>query len=328
MLLAGIAVTDSVVYVVETQRATLWLLRPGDLTPVRRAGREGKGPGEWHPFGSASHGGSQRWVHASAAGVRLFDAQRIQEFRPDGRFRRLYLNAAQQAGISPLQSRLAFVGDTLVYSSGGHDIFNSILRAGNMKDVRRDELVGGRQLWFVRMRVGDDVRDVLQLGLVPLPPKVPVGPAQARPLWDLHGTCVVASDGAEPLLVHASLGGGAQDTVRVALPDRADRAADYEGMMGGLLPPGTRLGEPTAATRVRDLIVDPDGYVWLRPVQPRGGLPEGMEVIRVPLGSGPAVTDTVPAFPRAFGGPGVYFAEERGPDDELLVTRYDLRSGG
>lgn len=317
--IAGIAAADSQVYVLDSKRAALWLLRP-DLQVVRRVGRDGRGPGEWRPFGGASQGGSMRWVSASANGVRMFDGERIQEFRPDGRFRRVFLNGAMRAGVSPMQSRQAFVGDTLLYSAGGYDAMASISTGG----PTRREVVDGRNPWWVRMRVGDQERAVLQLRLTPLR-KVTLGPAQARPLWDTNGACVVASDGAGPLLVYAPLG-GRQDTVTVPLPDRVVQAGDYADKMGGILPPGTRLEQPSAPTRVRDLIVDPDGFVWLLPVQPAAGIPGGVEVVRVPLGGAAVMMDTVPAFPRAFGGPGVYFAETRGPDGEILVARYDRGS--
>jgi hypothetical protein len=323
--LAGVAVGDSLVYVLETNVATLWVLRP-DLSVVRRVGREGGGPGEWRPATPSAYGGSTRWVDASGADVRLFEGMRIQAFSREGRFRRMIVGNAPEAGISPMQSRLAFLGDTLLYTRGGHDPMLSLLRDGTLS---RPALVDGRVPWRVRMRAGDDDRAVLEIGLVPVPWKTGVGPAQARPLWDTNGACVVASDGAEPWLVHALLSGGGQDTVPIPLPDRADRMEDYVEMMGGVLQPGMELEQPTAARRIRDLVLDPDGYVWLAPVPPReeieGG---GKEVIRVPLGGGAAVTDTVPAFPRAFGGPGVFYAETRGPDDEILVTRYDLRGGG
>jgi hypothetical protein len=73
---------------------------------------------------------------------------------------------------------------------------------------------------------------------------------------------------------------------------------------------------------VRDLVLDPDGYVWLLPVQPSPRIPDGVEVVRAPLGGGSAVLDTVPAFPRAFGAPGVYYAETRGPDGAIHVVRF------
>ena len=317
---AGIATTDSMVYVLDSKRAALWLLLP-DLDVVRRIGRDGRGPGEWRPFGGVSQGGSMRWVNASPTAVRLFDGERIQEFHPDGRFRRVLLNGAMQAGVSPMQSRQAFVGDTLLYSAGGYDVMASISTGG----PARREIVAGRNPWWVRMRVGNEERAVLQLGLTPLH-KVTVGPAQARPLWDTNGACVVASDGAGPLLVYAPLG-GTQDTVTVPLPDRVARAEDFVEKMGGILPPGTRMEEPSAPTRVRDLVIDPDGFVWLLPVQPSAGIPSGVEVVRVPLGGAPAVVDTVPAFPRAFGVPGVYFAETDGPNGEPLVVRYDRAAG-
>jgi len=314
--LAGIAATDGMVYVMETERVALWLLKP-DLSVIRRIGKDGQGPGEWKPAGAIMHGGSMKWVHASSTGVRIFDGQRIQGFTRDGRFERVLLSGAMQAGISPMQSRQAFVGDTLLYSTGGYDVMGSLSRGG---PPRYGELVNGRLPWWVRMRVGEEVRDVLELGLTPLP-KVTVGPAQALPLWDTNGACVAASDGAEPLLIHAPMG-VRQDTTRVPLPDRVARNEDYADKLGGLLPPGSRLEEPSAPTRVQDLVMDPDGFVWLLPVQPADGIPGGVEVIRVALG-GAAVTDTVPAFPRAFGGPGVFFAETRSPDGTILVTRYE-----
>lgn len=327
IVLAGISATDSMVYVMESGRAALWLLRP-DLSVIRRVGREGRGPGEWQPFGPSNQGGSMKWIHASAAGVRLFEGERIQEFDPRGRFRRIVVNGALLAGISPLQSRIAYVGDTLLYSGGGYDIMSSIARNGEGALPRRDDPVGGRSIWWIRARTGNKERTVLQLGLEPLERKAGVGPAQALPLWDTNGACVAASDGAEPLLVYASVMGGRQDTVSVPLPDRAARTEDYAERLKGVVQPGMRLGEPSAAARVRDLVIDPDGFVWLLPVQPRQAIQGGVEIIRTSLGGGPAVIDTVPAFPRAFGGPGVYFAETYSPDGAIHVVRFGSKERG
>jgi hypothetical protein len=320
-MLGGIAVTDSVVYVLEADRSVLWLLRP-DLSVIRKVGREGEGPGEWRMLGASSYGGSMRRVSASAEGVRLFDGRRVQQFGPGGRFRRMLVNGNSEASLSSMQSRLVYVGDTLLYSAGGHDALSSAstgkaIAIGATPEVAAD----GRRPWAVRMRADDDDRAVLQLGLVPVRGRSGVGPAQARPMWDSNGRCAVASDGAEPWVVYAPIG-GEQDTLRVSLPARADRNEKYAQQLGGVVPGGFKLEEPSAPARIKDLILDPDGFVWLLPVQPDEPVAGGVEVIRVPLGGGAAVTDTVPAFPRAFGPPGVYYARTSGPDDEMLVSRY------
>jgi hypothetical protein len=326
IMLGGIAATERGVYVLETQASSLWLLRP-DLTFIRRIGRDGEGPGEWRFLGWETHGGSMRWVSASDDHVRIFDRTRIQEFNPDGRFRRVVLNEAAKAGISFMQSRIVHLGDTLFYSSGGYDIMPGwIRREGKGRPGTLREVVDGRYPWTIRMRANEEDRPLVQVGLARLTnERRGLGPAHARPLWDSNGGCVVVSNGADPMLVYAPVG-GRQDTLAVPVPDRVERAADYAGMMGGLGLPDGRMEEPASPTRIRDLVLDPDGWVWLETVRPRDRAFRGVEVVRVPLGGGEAVLDTVPAFPRAFGVPGVYYAEINGPDNENLVTRYDLTS--
>lgn len=320
-MLGGIAVADSVVYVLEADRSVLWMLQP-DLSVIRRVGREGDGPGEWRMVGVSSYGGSMRRVSASAEGVRLFDGQRVQQFGPRGRFQRILVNGNSEASLSSMQSRLVYVGDTLFYSAGGHDALSSASTGKALAiGAAPATAVDGRRLWTVRMRANGDDRAVLQLGLVPVRGRTGVGPAQARPMWDSNGRCVVASDGAGPLLVYAPIS-GEQDTLRVPLSERVDRNENYAQQLGGVVPSGFRLDEPSAPARIKDLILDPDGFVWLLPVQPDEPVSGGVEVIRVPLGGGAAITDTVPAFPRAFGPPGVYYARTEGPDDEMLVSRY------
>lgn len=324
--LGGIAATEQAVYVLETEAASLWLLRP-DLSVIRRVGRDGEGPGEWHPSGAGFLGGSARWVSASGDRVRLFEPTRIQEFDANGRFRRVVLNVTEKTGISFMQSRFVHVGDTLFYSSGGYDPMPGLIRTrGKGQPGQLREVVDGRYPWTVRMRVDAEDRPLVQVGLTRLSnERMGLGPAHARPLWDTNGGCVVVSDGERPMLVYAPVG-GRQDTLAVPVPDRVERAADYAEMMGGLGLPDGRLEEPASPTRIRDLVLDPDGWVWLETVRPRDRTFRGVEVVRVPLGGGHAVLDTVPAFPRAFGGPGEYYAEINGPDNENLVTRYDLTS--
>jgi len=314
IFLAGIAATDSVVYVLELGRPRLWLLRP-DLTPVRTVGREGRGPGEWKFFPPSNQGGSMGWVNADSTRVLLFDGTRVQEFGPEGRFRRLALTERTATGISFGQSRLRFTGGNLLYSDGGYD--------ASGPTHRRAEPVGGKSLWRVRVRDRSHDRAVLTLGLVPIPRGRGIGPTQARPLWDARGACVVASDGAEPLLLSASVDGSRPDTAKVELPERWGDPESDAAALRGALPPGARIEQPTVRVRIRDLILDPDGYVWLLPVQPGEGIQGGVEVVRVAVANGRSERDTVPAFPRAFGRPGVFYAETYADDGSIRVVRYD-----
>lgn len=323
MDLASITVGDGIVYVLEASNVGLWLLRP-DLTVIRKVGREGDGPGEWRGLLHGWQGGSSRWVSASSDRVRLFDGKRFQELTPGGRFRRVLELGSDEMPLF-LQSRLIFAGDTLFYSAGGYDPFSSA-STGEPRDGRlgREVAADGYSPWTVRMRLDGENRELLRLGLVPVHGKWGVGPAHAIPLWDTNGGCVVASDGHEPVLVYATVG-GRQDTLPVPVPNHVERIADYAEALGGLLPGEAKRREPATPKRIRDLVIDPDGWVWLWTVRKRGSTPGEVQVLRVPLGGGRAVLDTVPAFPRAFGPPGVYYAQTYGPDDELLVARYDLR---
>lgn len=321
---AGIATAGGTVYVMESGRARLWVLR-ADLSVVRAVGREGSGPGEWWPFGPAQQGGSMGWVNATTDGVRLFDGERIQEFSPDDGFRRVILNTAMLEGVSPLQSRIRYVGDTLVYSGGGYDFLGAV--AEGEAAPGRTGTVNGRSIWWIRARDGERVRPLLELALIPLRAGEGIGPAQALPLWDTDGRCVVASDGASPYVVAVGWGEGPPDTIPLALPDRRANAADYAADLADVLPPQARPGEPSVAARVRDLVLDPDGVVWILPVQPKPRIPNGVEVIQMSLADGKRVLDTVPAFPRAFGAPGIYYAEVRDEDGAVRVVRLDREDG-
>jgi hypothetical protein len=63
---------------------------------------------------------------------------------------------------------------------------------------------------------------------------------------------------------------------------------------------------PTAVVRWSEMVADPDGHLWIRPWEPPERRREGqVPVFRVDLSTGAVRSDTVPAFPRAFGEPGV-----------------------
>jgi hypothetical protein len=127
------------------------------------------------------------------------------------------------------------------------------------------------------------------------------GPAEAWPLWDAVGECLVVTNGSDPELIIGSTSSSAVDTVTFPLTDRP--APRQGGAVQGVPWP-----EPSAQRRIRDLVADPDGWIWLLPVQPDSSAIAGVEVIQVNIEDRTSVTDTVPAFPIEFGPPGVFFA--------------------
>jgi hypothetical protein len=192
---------------------------------------------------------------------------------------------------------------------------------------------GERYQWDLLLHLGERTRRVLSLRLAPLPlamNRVPfTGPEQAQPLWDIRGGCVVATDGTGAWLVRTSLANERLDTMRLTLPQVKAPYVDHEELarLMGMASKGSGgyVG-PTAQKRLSALVIDPDGYAWLLPWQDsthvRGG---GVEVVRVSLATGAMERDTVPAFPAAFGAPGVYYARSYDRHtEEAVVRRYDL----
>lgn len=84
---------------------------------------------------------------------------------------------------------------------------------------------------------------------------------------------------------------------------------------------------PTAATRIWDMILDPDGHLWLLPGRTRAGEGSAIEILRIALETGRTRVDTVPRFPEAFGPPGVYFATARDSLGRDLLEKYELAQG-
>lgn len=315
----GVVYRESLLYVYDVPESRILVLTP-ELIPVHSFGRKGSGPGDLSPsitFGLK--GAAWRWIDVAGDTVAVFDGMRLQLFSRDGRFReqRLSRLVGTQA-LSDGIARIAYAGDGIVGSSGGYDA----------PYLQRP---ADRYRWDLTVHGPRTSRRVLSLALAPLPARgrsVPFrGPEQALPLWDLAGGCIAATDGTGAWLVRSSLGGAGVDTIALALPavkppriDR-DEIARLIGMaskgQGGYL-------APTAVRKLSGLVIDPDGYVWLLPTQDSTHVRGGVEVVRIALSTGAAERDTVPAFPTAFGEPGVYYALTNDRHSgEATVTRYD-----
>lgn len=319
----GIVAVDSRVFVYDAPRARVTVLTDS-LSRVQQFGRRGQGPGELHPvmdFGM--RGKNWRWLTTAGDTLVVFDAIRVQQFDSSGRFmRQAFSELIGRAMLSDMAERIVAGPGVLVSTEGGY-------HAPLTPDG------GDPNQWYVVARSDGRNRRLISLHLPKLPPgpqKVGfIGPGQARPLWDAAGGCVVASDGASAWLVRASLQGGRSDTIPVALPDVKEPRIDREELQRLA---GGRYVEPSARRRVSGLIIDPDGYAWLLPWQGSTNVPGDVEIVRVSLATGRSELDTVPAFPSAFGRPGVYYATTNDRlNEDAVVTRFDMtaspvRTGG
>jgi len=316
----GIAFRDSLVYVYDTPESRVVVLTPR-LEPVRSFGRKGGGPGEL--FSSRDwgmKGSGWQWLDGSSDTIAVFDGTRVQLFSRDGRFLVQRVSGlVGTPGLSQDIDRIAYFGATLIAPSGGY----------SMPLLRRP---ADRYRWDLTAHAPGSDRRLLSLKLAPLPARGRSatfnGPEQARPLWDHARGCVAATDGTGAWLVRASLGGGRVDTLRLSLPavepPHVDRA-EVARMIGMASKGEQGYLAPTAVRKLSGLVIDPDGFVWLLPTQDSTNVPGGgVEVVRIALSTGAAERDTVPAFPAAFGAPGVFYARTNNRHTgEALVTRFD-----
>jgi hypothetical protein len=191
-----------------------------------------------------------------------------------------------------------------------------------------------RYRWSIVRHASGRPDTVLSLQLKPLPTGRNgvgfVGPAQARPVWGWSRDCVVATDGGGGWLVRANVGRAGLDTLTFELPDVELPRVNKEelGRLTGMVGKGQGgYLEPTLEKRVSSVVVDPDGYAWVLPAQDTAQGPLGLQIVRVSLATGQAVQDTVPAFPLAFGRPGVFYARTNIAASGIAeVARYEAQA--
>lgn len=315
---AGVAVRGGSVFVYDGVGARVAVLAE-DLRPRGSFARQGEGPGELARSRDRSRAmsvGRWRWIDAAGDGtIFVFDGRQAHRFGADGAFRER-VAVPPPAGIPVL---------------GGYPRIRAVDSALYVASALVMNDSGKPQRWAVHRLRGAGLEPLLELTLAALPRwtngSAFRGPAQARPLWEVAAGCIVATDGEHPWLVRRPLAGGAADSLPVALPDRdppkMDERTYLRELNSGPGPNVRSLPGPTAVRRVLDVIADPDGHLWILPLQPRGGGRRPVEVLRVDVGTGASETDTVPAFPLAFGAPGVYYAAATDADGVVSVVRYE-----
>jgi hypothetical protein len=313
----GVAVRDSLVFIYDAPEARVLVLDPR-LRLIRAIGRKGHGPGELESYMDLRrHGTSWRWIDTAADTLLVFDGARLQLFLPDGRLLHSRFGGADEDNrLNAGTARIAYDRNGIISSVGGYELATPAESGTRWEPVRSGE---------------GDAERLLELRLAPLPRGgngVPFsGPEQARPLWDVGAGCLVAMDGTGALLVRRSLEGKALDTLRLAVPELKRPKVDREALNRLLhTTRGGRYVGPSALRRIEAMTVDPDGYAWLLPVQDTAGSGGRYVVFRVSLANGALERDVVPAFPAAFGEPGVFYARSNGRmTAEAVVTRFERR---
>lgn len=291
------------------------------LEYIGEFGREGDGPGELQKLWIPPYLPWRR-LHGSKELLIVYDAgRRVSVFDVEGNFRGNLITNAPGVGMSVTLRGVRLTPYGLLFDwhsqhapDGGRGWADSVA-------------------YQVRRWADGTVSEVVELQVAAYPLAVRGGtfrgPHQAVPLWDVEGSCVVVSDGASPWLVVASIDGSRADTLAINLPNRKPAAVDRKSLaeVSAMAGGGSHMPEPTAIRRIRDLIIDPDGHVWLLPIQPDPAPQGGVEVLRVSIATRETFVDTIPAFPVAFGPPGVQFATPSASLNEPLVIRVEVEMG-
>ncbi len=313
----GLGYWDGAVYLFDQVGPEVVVLSPDSLIPVHRFGRLGEGPGEFWGIARPLPLGRYvdfRFLSAGSSGVAVYDGTGIELFDLAGLFERRYLEGVpasrvfgfRYVGLSEPDGRILFAVDTP--GDGGapeRHLQTWAFDTGNEPTAASHP----RRLWELPLIHPPTT----QYGFV-------VPRLQARPLWTVWGRCVVASDGAGDDLWVFNIDSGVVESHR--LPDWPLPPAG-ENDSGGRIPalPGSGAG-PTARIRWEDLVVDPSGAAWVRQWSSDPAAPARVAI--VDLRDGGIRDVTVPAFPRAFGDSGTYFAVEQATLTESYIVSYTV----
>lgn len=326
--IAGAALVRQRLYVFDGARS-LVLVFDDRLTSLADSfGSSGEGPGDFENGGVASQPpefGPRRWLMPGGPdALIIFDGFRIQRFNADGRYLGLVMStpALAGAGLSPNTPRFGLAHDSVYFFAGGYD-YLSLGRPGSASG-------NSSPVYYGRVEAQGRRRDLLAMPLPPLPKDrrgvIRAGPRQALPLWALGPRCLWASDGSRPVFYRARRDGGDRDSVvlHLHLPDplpddEADTSQELRQMEGPVGP----SPKPTALWRIRDLLFDPAGRLWIR-LNPEQSSDSTVAVAVLDPKSDETVSFRLPAFPLVFGGPGVFYAVVRDSKDRSLIGRFAL----
>lgn len=291
-----------------------------DLRLVDTFGRAGRGPGEFSYQGVLPGD----WIAADDSSIFVLDLRTLSEFDLSGEFRR-YVTREIPSPLPPRPirriaaryGRVVYVVDEIDRQDGTRTLQtwriepskpHTLLRTDSMPSLPRSD---GR---------------VVTAGLF-------VG--QADPLWAAHRRCAFISDGAGDWILRVDLTTNRADTLHLPSREIPELTEEDEAWLEQGRRAMARVGnparldgvEPTARLKWADLLVDPDGFVWLEPWRPRSMRDEPFTTWVVHPATGAVDSVVVERFPDAFlpGGAFVSRAYDR-TEHVTLVRKYTLES--
>lgn len=307
----GVATSpDGHVFVFDAGNTTVIRL-DGDLKPVDRIGREGRGPGEF-VYQRFRPG---RRIAADDSSFFVLDLHSLSEFDGDGRFKRYPTTdppvVLPVLGLASRSGRLLFATDDIDRQTGARSLSTWRLETSAPHTLlRRDPMP----------RLPKSRGRYVRGGLVD----------QAEPLWALHRRCAYVSDGAGDWILRADLNDDRADTLPLPQKEIPQRTREDERRLEEMRRAAARFGSragigagddarATAVMKWRNLVVDPDGYVWLDPWRPASaqGRPSTAWIVNPATGAVDSMI--VPNFPEAFLPSGAYVALAR---DTTLGSSY------
>jgi hypothetical protein len=315
----SVAIANDTLYANDVKMPAITVLRP-DLKLVRRIDRS-----------AAPQSPMASMLMSASVGRRFLDATDSALYVFDGKV----VTALSHSGAPLGNTHLIPTGfapfSVVGMQSVGANLLFGVDSANPSTEQRR------LQIWSTPLKGGTTTRVPFDIELRAATGGVMViGAGNPRPLWAASGRCLVATDGENEFIVRHSLDAPGSDTIRLPhfdvkqhdVGDDAARASALLGSLrakmgktaGGAVPSGGALG----VLRWTDMVVDPDGYVWIElwrdPAVPKAPV----RVYRVDLASGSVEKDVLPAFPVAFGHPGSYYARATDPTGTLYLARYEL----
>ena len=280
------------------------------LVHLRSFGREGHGPGELSPpyrrFGVVTDW-SFNLIDVSDSEVAVYDGEGIEVFGVDGTFRRHI-----KEGLATSNA----YGVRFVSIGSDQDVWYAL----DVVEAFGDLAPRTFQTWQASIENRSMVWEL------PLEEPITVtfgrgfqgrfdSQRQARPLWGKASDCVLVLDGTSPWLWIIDVKESRVDSLRLPgwdVPAAGTLPSDFQDperlrRISAVLELGKlRPGPPTALKRWAELAIDPVGHVWIKLWELDGHA--GVPVMRIDVNAGIVEQGRLPAFPRAFGAHGVFYA--------------------